>query len=506
MGYAVSTLAVAGLTLGLKALFPIFPLGKYPMPYIVLIMLVAYVLGEGPAILTFILSVLAFHYFFTMPARTIWPLAHTSDSWAQFAAFFLGMLIVGFATSLMRRSRQRIQRLVGELQRSEERYRQLYEETPHAYLIVGIDGRIRRANKAASVMLGYSIDDLVGRTVFDLYADTPAGKEKARKVFERFSAGQETHGEELEMLRADGRPVWISLTVIPIHDADGRVVESRSMATDVTDRKRAEQELMRLRDEADKAAALARDARDAAQRDSELLRRALLPAKPSIGAGYRVASRYLPGSAGLEIGGDFYDVFETEAGKIAIVLGDVSGKGVEAAALAAATRGTVRAFAYDISSAGEALTHANAVLTQHEQASVYVAFVTIFLAIIDPPTGKICYSSAGHPPSAVFRAATGDVEFLTFGGPPVAVVAKHKFGEWESHLDAGDKILFYTDGISEARRGLELFGTEGVKSILKRHGRLPPEDLASEMVAAASGWAGGRFTDDVAVIVVERQG
>jgi len=132
------------------------------------------------------------------------------------------------------------------LRDSEEKYRVLYQEAPHAYFTIGTDSYIRMANRHAVEMVGYAMDDLIGRPVFELYANTPAGEEKARKVFARFRAGEEIREEELEMRRADGEPVWISLTVLPVRDAEGQVVESRSMAVDITERKRGEEAVAQL--------------------------------------------------------------------------------------------------------------------------------------------------------------------------------------------------------------------------------------------------------------------
>ena len=135
------------------------------------------------------------------------------------------------------------------LRESEERFRDLYDDAPIAYLSVGIDARIRRANRGAMELLGYPMDELVGRPVFDLYADAPTGKAKAQEVFRRFLAGEEIRGEELEMRRADGGQVWISLSVRPTRDAQGRIVETRSVVVDLTERKRAEEALQKAREE-----------------------------------------------------------------------------------------------------------------------------------------------------------------------------------------------------------------------------------------------------------------
>ncbi len=127
------------------------------------------------------------------------------------------------------------------LQESETRYRDLYEEAPNAYFSVGVDGLIKRANRRAAEMLGYSRDELIGRPVFELYADTENGKAKAQGVFQRFLAGEEILDEELEMRRADGNSVWISLSVRPMRNKEGQVVASRSAVVDITERKRLDQ-------------------------------------------------------------------------------------------------------------------------------------------------------------------------------------------------------------------------------------------------------------------------
>ena len=132
------------------------------------------------------------------------------------------------------------------LRESEERFRDLYENAPNAYFSVGAEGLIRRCNKRAEKLLGYAKKELVGRPVFDLYADTPQGKEKAKQIFQRFVAGEVITDEELQMQKADGTLVWISLTVNMIRNAGGKVAESRSMVLDITERKRTEEALRKL--------------------------------------------------------------------------------------------------------------------------------------------------------------------------------------------------------------------------------------------------------------------
>ena len=131
--------------------------------------------------------------------------------------------------------------LFRNLKQSEERYRDLYEEAPNAYLSVGVDGLIHRANRSAIELLGYSLDEMVGRPVSDLYADTTSGKARAQEVFKRFLAGEEIRVEEMEMRRSDGSSVWVNLSVRPIRDNKGRIVASRSEIVDITEHKKLDE-------------------------------------------------------------------------------------------------------------------------------------------------------------------------------------------------------------------------------------------------------------------------
>jgi PAS domain S-box-containing protein len=129
---------------------------------------------------------------------------------------------------------------------SEERYRDLYENAPNAYFsISAIDGSILGCNSAALRLLGYDRETLMRMKVFDLYADTPDGKSKAKEVFKRFKAGESIRDVELQMKRKQGEPTWISLSVAPLRDRDGKITESRSMVIDISERKRAEEALER---------------------------------------------------------------------------------------------------------------------------------------------------------------------------------------------------------------------------------------------------------------------
>jgi len=134
------------------------------------------------------------------------------------------------------------------LRENEELLRDLYENAPNAYFSVGIDGRIQRCNQRAGELLGYSTEELVNKSVLEIYADTPYGKEKAIEILQRFRSGEYVLDEELQMQKADGTLIWISLTVNSIRNSEGRVIESRSSVVDISDRKQTEKALRQYAD------------------------------------------------------------------------------------------------------------------------------------------------------------------------------------------------------------------------------------------------------------------
>jgi len=140
------------------------------------------------------------------------------------------------------RARAEIERLRVDqaLRESESRFRDLYEEAPLAHYSVGTDARLRRWNRKMLELLGYSAEELAGRPIWDLWADTPEGKPRGMKALARFRAGEEIHDEEIEYRRKDGTSVWARLSVRPMRDERGQVVATRSTLADVTELRRAE--------------------------------------------------------------------------------------------------------------------------------------------------------------------------------------------------------------------------------------------------------------------------
>jgi formate hydrogenlyase transcriptional activator len=135
------------------------------------------------------------------------------------------------------------------LRDSEARYRDLYENAPNAYLIVGTDGRVKSGNRHLAEMLGYPIDELVGALIHSFMPNTPAGKLRSMEVYRKHLAGESVSGWELELRRKDGRPLWVNIWMEPGRGADGTIQASRSFFVDITERVLAERERARLHEQ-----------------------------------------------------------------------------------------------------------------------------------------------------------------------------------------------------------------------------------------------------------------
>ncbi|MGE3448632.1 MAG: diguanylate cyclase [Microbacteriaceae bacterium] len=136
--------------------------------------------------------------------------------------------------------------LLGDGSEPTSRYERLFAEAPFAYFTVSPSGIITEANARASTMVERPPDQLVGSLVLDLYDDQPEGRPRAEALLAQFKRGEPIHDQVLAMRRADGETVWVRLTALPVFDDQGGLVESRSIAIDITDQRRAEHALRRL--------------------------------------------------------------------------------------------------------------------------------------------------------------------------------------------------------------------------------------------------------------------
>ncbi|MBO4206275.1 SpoIIE family protein phosphatase [Micromonospora echinofusca] len=224
------------------------------------------------------------------------------------------------------------------------------------------------------------------------------------------------------------------------------------------------------------------------------LQHSLLPRTLPHLPGAIVASRYLPGTADVEVGGDWYDAISV-GHELVLVIGDVVGKGVPAAAAMGQLRNALRAYVLEGYDPGQALTRLNRLVVSTEGRS----FATVVCLSFDPRTGGLRYASAGHPSPVVIRE--GDVSFLYHSalGPPVGALPETSYETVDGRLDPGARLLLYTDGLVEDRS----LGIDAGLAQLRADAAIDcghVDDLVSLVVDRV---AGRLRRDDVAVLALE---
>lgn len=204
-----------------------------------------------------------------------------------------------------------------------------------------------------------------------------------------------------------------------------------------------------------------------------------------------------------EVSGDLYDFFQVEPGRMCFVVGDVSGKGVAAGLFMAVTRTLIRATAVPGRSPLEILQRVNAQLYAENRANL---FVTMILGIVETGTGKIQYGQGGHNPSLLI-SPQGEPVYEPSGGMPLGVFDDAKFGQRELLLKAGETLLVYTDGVTEAMNPLkELFGEERLKEAVRGQARLSAEQLTQRVVESVAKFArGAEPSDDITLLAIKHR-
>jgi len=255
------------------------------------------------------------------------------------------------------------------------------------------------------------------------------------------------------------------------------------------------------------------------QRIAETLQRSLL-ITPAAGrrpfAGLEVCPIYEPASDDMLVGGDFFDAFALPGGKTALVVGDMTGKGLDAAGRTAEIKFALRALLREHAGAPPALTLS--LLNRHLVASEELdgrsgadVFACVALAVADPAAGTVALALAGMEPPLLLRAAAGgEPEPLDVGGVILGAIPDWDYGDGpaEFALLPGDVLMLFTDGLTEARRPHgELFGPARAASAVRdalTAGATLAEAGAAALEAARS-FAGGRAQDDVCLLLARRE-
>jgi serine phosphatase RsbU (regulator of sigma subunit) len=269
-------------------------------------------------------------------------------------------------------------------------------------------------------------------------------------------------------------PVVITIRFAPRFFAEARLAENRAMLE-----RRAEEVLVQEQ--------------LAPRRWAERLAPEDLPALE----GFEMGRVYEPGTGMMA--GDFYDVFGLGGDRVAAVIGDVSGHGIDPSITAFQVKYLLRTFIRQYRDPAQALEELNKVLSISSRPE---DLVSVCVVIMDPSAGTVRHASAGHP--AVWLWQDSEIHALRSTGPLLTLDPNGTFFSRERQLLVGDVILMYTDGLAEARAGSQIFGEDRIAAALRRDPGQDATIMCKDMLEAARDFASEPLTDDVAILAIRR--
>ena len=325
---------------------------------------------------------------------------------------------------------------------------------------------------------GRSGGSMVGRRLSELYPGSTGNG-----LLQRFTAVVETgepftQGRMLyEEVLADGQVIHGYWSMNVARYGDGYVASTRNVTALVAEEEARIQHQL----EAERSRLAV-----------ECLQRAALPAHIPVMDAAEIAARYRPASLRQSVGGDWYDIFEFGNGRLGLVIGDVAGHGPEAAAFMVQVRNVVRSFAFEYIHPAAVLEASNRMVGRLHETNL---FATCCYAVVEPRSGRVSWASAGHLPPLLLAAESRYLANLV--GPPLGVDPGVEYHSASDHLDPGDRLVLFTDGLVEVRdrplqETLDDLLAPGLAVVDE-----PAEDTVDRLVARALD-----AVDDLAVVCV----
>jgi phosphoserine phosphatase RsbU/P len=367
----------------------------------------------------------------------------------------------------------------------------LYDRAPCGYLSTTPEGLVIKVNQTFLTLAGYERDDLIGRRTF---ADLLTG---GGRIYHEthYAPMLQMQGSAraiaLDLVRADGRILPVLVNSVLERDAFGAPTVIRAAVFDATERRGYERELLLAKQRAEASEARATQL-------ARTLQQTLIPPAPPRIPSLDLDAVYRPAGDGQEVGGDFYDVFEIGQGDWAVAIGDVCGKGVDAAVVTALARYTLRGAMVSRPAPSEALAALNDVLLRHGSDR----FCTVGLVRLSHDDGgwSATVASAGHPlPYLVAE----DKTTRTVGRPGsvLGVMPHPLLHDTTVTLLPEQALVLYTDGVTEARRKAEFFGEDRLEAALSRHAA-SATSLTHGVLAEVLDFQSGLARDDIALVAV----
>ena len=366
-----------------------------------------------------------------------------------------------------------------KLRKSEEKFRRIVETAGEGFVLMNEGLDIVDVNNAYCQMIGYSREELLGKSVLDLATDDFRSFMLATK--EKYLA-EEQRNLEGELVSKDGRTIPVLIHGSTLLDDNGRTIGNMAFVTDMTEHKKA----LMLAGEVQKS---------------------MLPSEMPRVRGLDIAGRNVSCD---EIGGDYYDFIwrrDSSKGMFSIVVGDISGHGVDSALLMTTARAFLRMRASQPGSISEIVTAMNNHLAQDTLDTG--KFMTLFCLTIDPERQYLDWVRAGHDPALIYSPEQDEFEELKGIGIALGVSDGFKYAEnHKTGLRNGQIIAIGTDGIWEAfNRDGEMFGKARYQDIIKKNADKSAEEILNAVYHELSEFTlGKKSEDDITLVIVKLNG
>jgi len=391
---------------------------------------------------------------------------------------------------------------VVERTRSEAaRFKSVIDNLPAMVHLRDLDGRFILINRKYEEFYGVKDENLRGKTLFDANIQSEFDIRPEKNVIQDREVVEHNEVIEREWVhKRNGKEHVLSDVKFPILDLSGEIVAVGGIEVDITDRKRAAEELEEAYQIISEQKVRMEDELSIGREIQMSMLPLVFPPFPD----YTEFSIYASVEPAREVGGDFYDFFFIDDENFCVCIGDVSGKGVPSALFMAVTKTLIKSRATDDFSTASILTHVNTELSLDNKSCM---FVTIFLGILNIRTGRLTYSNAGHNPPYV-RRMDGTLQRLdSRHGPVIGAVSGMTYGEEATVLSHGDLLYMYTDGVTEEMNADdELFSEQRLAELLTSKEVDSVEAAVRGTISAVQGFQGEtEQSDDITVLALRFQ-
>jgi sigma-B regulation protein RsbU (phosphoserine phosphatase) len=366
--------------------------------------------------------------------------------------------------------------------------------SPIALVISNGEGIILDVNPKTEQLFGFEPGELIGKPIECLMPEDLMERHIEHRTGYYAKPFSRAMGAGLELVgrKKDGDlfPIEIGLS----YSQDGDAIRVISYILDITQRVQSEK----------KSQAHIETQKKDTEREFQLGHQTQISLLPKVIPhipGWSLAIKWLPAN---EIGGDFYDVILRKDGGYDLLIADVTDKGISAAIFMAFSNTLLRASLNGNSSLQEGIGRTNQLICQDSSQGLYV---TLFVTRINPKKGEISFVNAGHNPPLHYSNRNGQFSSLTQTGLPLGIDPQSIYEQQSVQIDPMDFIVFYTDGVTEARNaeGMD-FGIERLRQVILKHRNATTEEMANSISKAVYDFTGpDTLKDDVTIMVAKRE-